>query len=172
MAARNRDASRGRGEPAATGLRETTRKGDGAPYVAYRRHVDERSHLRASLVITAVFLSLGLWLEAMFGLRADGGLDVPFRREFLRLGHAHGAILGVLNLTLAFAVTRLSTPEAWARRSRLACAVGAGLVGGGFVGGGVWPQPDGPGELVYAVPVGAMAVLAALVVVAVTRPGD
>ena len=50
-------------------------------------------HLRAAVALVALFLASGLWLEAMYGLRAEGWIDDPLRREFLRLGHAHGGLL-------------------------------------------------------------------------------
>ena len=81
--------------------------------------MDESRHLRLSVAALAVFLASGIWLEAMIGLRAAGWLDDPLRREMLRLGHAHGAILAVVNLGLAWAMHRLATPPTWAPRIRL-----------------------------------------------------
>ena len=57
-------------------------------------------HMRLSLALAALFLAMGLWLEAMIGLRMAGWVDDPLRREFLRLGHAHGGLLALLNLAL------------------------------------------------------------------------
>ncbi len=125
------------------------------------------SHLRWSLALLALFLASGLWLEAMFGLRAQGWVDDPLRREFLRLGHAHGGLLALVNLALAQAMGRLGTPEPWARRVRPAALAGAALVGVGFVGGGLWHAATDPGPLVLLVPAGAMTLLACLVAVAV-----
>lgn len=127
-------------------------------------------HLRLSLAATALFLALGLGLEAMLGLRAQGVLDDPLRRELLRLGHAHGAILGLLNVALALAMERLGTAAAWATRIRLAALVGALAVGLGFVGGGLWHGPTDPGPLVLAVPAGAILLASALVATALLRP--
>ena len=95
------------------------------------------THLRASLWSLAAFLAMGMWLEAMFGLRVAGVLDDPIRREFLRLGHAHGGLLALVNVGIAWALERLQTAQAWAVRIRLAAWVGALLVGLGFVGGGL-----------------------------------
>ncbi len=128
------------------------------------------AHLRWSLGLLALFLASGLWLEAMFGLRATGWVDDPLRREFLRLGHAHGGLLALVNLALSFAMARLGTPDLWARRVRPAALAGALLVGLGFVGGGLWHAATDPGPLVLLVPAGAMTLLACLVAVAVV-PG-
>jgi peptidoglycan/LPS O-acetylase OafA/YrhL len=134
--------------------------------------MDVDRHLRLSLGLIAVFTAMGLWLEAMFGLRAEGWVDDPLRREFLRLGHAHGAALGILNVALAWAMRRLKTPDGWARRIRLAAWLGAIAVGVGFVGGGIWHGATDPGPLVLCVPAGAMMVIAATLAVAWVRADD
>ncbi len=129
-------------------------------------------HLRASLVLVAVFMASGLWLEAMVGLRAEGWLDDPLRREFLRLGHAHGGLLGLLNLALAWALERLATPPSWAGKIRLAAWTGALLVGAGFMLGGMLHGPTDPGLPILVVPAGAMILLASLAATALVRPSD
>ncbi len=134
--------------------------------------MEPQTHLRLSLGCVAVFLALGMWLEAMFGLRASGWVDDPLRREFMRLGHAHGGLLGLLNVALAWALLRLRTPTSWARRVRFAAWLGAVLVGLGFVGGGLWHGPTDPGPLVLLVPAGAMMLVASLVAATLVRPDD
>lgn len=131
--------------------------------------MDESRHLRLSVAALAVFLASGIWLEAMIGLRAAGWLDDPLRREMLRLGHAHGGLLALVNLGLAWAMHRLETPVAWAPRIRLASWIGAVLVGAGFFGGGLWHGPADPGPLVLVVPAGAMMLLASCIAVALVR---
>lgn len=126
-------------------------------------------HLRLSLWLVAGFLGMGLALEAMLGLRLWGGADDALRRELLRLGHAHGGLLGLLNLGLAWAIERLRPPLAWARRIRVAALGGAAAVGLGFIGGGLWHGPTDPGPLVLAVPAGALLLLCSLVALAVLR---
>lgn len=132
--------------------------------------MSETTHLRCSLGTLAVFAAMGLWLEAMFGLRLSGWVDDPLRREFLRLGHAHGGLLAIANLGLSWAMSRLSTPPAWATRVRVAGLLAAVLVGLGFFGGGIWHAANDPGPLVLVVPAGAMMFLAAVIAVAIVRP--
>lgn len=129
-------------------------------------------HLRLSLALVAVFLASGLWLEAMIGLRAEGWLDDPLRREFLRLGHAHGGLLGLLNVGLAWALERLGTPASWAGKIRWATWMGALLVGLGFMLGGLLHGPTDPGLPILVVPAGAMLLLAGLIATALVREGD
>lgn len=131
-----------------------------------------QGHLRAAVGLAAAFLAMGLWLEAMIGLRAAGWVDDPLRREFLRLGHAHGGVLSLLNVALAWAMERLRTPDAWAKRIRIAALLGAALVGLGFIGGALWHGPTDPGPLVLVVPAGAMMLLASTVAVALLRGDD
>ncbi|MCB9753455.1 MAG: hypothetical protein H6713_26230 [Myxococcales bacterium] len=129
-------------------------------------------HLRLSVGLVAVFLAMGLWLEAMIGLRLGGWVDDELRREFLRLGHAHGGLLGLVNVALAYALERLRTPAAWATRVRVAAWLGALLVGVGFVAGGLLHGPTDPGLPVLVVPAGALMLVVSLVATALVRPGD
>lgn len=131
----------------------------------------ERHH-RLSLALLAVFLASGLWLEAMIGLRAAGWVDDPLRREFLRLGHAHGGVLALVNLGVAWSIGQLRTPETWAGKIRLAAWLGALLVGAGFMAGGLTHGPTDPGPPILVVPAGALLLLAAVVATALLRPGD
>ena len=129
-------------------------------------------HLRASIALVALFLASGLWLEAMYGLRAEGWLDDPLRREFLRLGHAHGGLLGLVNVAIGWGLERLNTPTNWARKIRSAALLGAALVGLGFMLGGLLHGPTDPGLPVLAVPAGAMLLLSSLAATALLKPSD
>jgi hypothetical protein len=131
----------------------------------------ERHH-RLSLALLAIFLASGLWLEAMIGLRAAGWVDDPLRREFLRLGHAHGGVLALANLAVAWSLGQLGTPEVWAGKIRVAALLGALLVGAGFMAGGLTHGPTDPGPPVLVVPAGALLLLAAVVATALVRPTD
>ncbi|MDC0671839.1 hypothetical protein [Nannocystis radixulma] len=131
----------------------------------------ERHH-RLSLALLAIFLASGLWLEAMIGLRAGGWVDDPLRREFLRLGHAHGGVLALVNLAVAWSIGQLATPEPWAGKIRVAALLGALLVGAGFMAGGLTHGPTDPGPPILVVPAGALLMLAAVVATALVRPTD
>ncbi len=123
-------------------------------------------------MLVAAFLGIGLLLEALLGLRISGWADDALRRELLRLGHAHGGLLGLLNLGLAWAMERLRTPAVWAGRIRVAALVGAAAVGLGFIGGGLWHGPTDPGPVVLIVPAGALLLLSSVLAVAVLRGGS
>jgi peptidoglycan/LPS O-acetylase OafA/YrhL len=130
------------------------------------------THVRLSLALAAASLALGLGLEALLGVRGRAFMDDAIQRELLRLGHAHGGVLALLNLGLAWGLQRLRTPEPWARWIRLAAWSGALLVALGFVAGGVWHGPTDPGPAVLVVPAGALLVLSSLVVSAGIRGTD
>lgn len=129
-------------------------------------------HLRLSLLLVAAFLGLGIIVESLLGTRAAALWDDPLRREFVRLGHAHGGLLGLLNLALGWAMTHLHTPEGWARKVRVAAWLGATFVGLGFLGGGVWHGATDPGLLILLVPTGALLLLSALIAAALLRESD
>lgn len=120
-------------------------------------------------MLVALVLASGLVLESLVGLRTRGWMDDALRRELVRLAHAHGGVLGLVNVALGFAMGRLRTPEIWARRVRIAALGGAVLVVAGFFGGGVWHGQSDPGPLVLLVPAGALLVLASVVAIASLR---
>lgn len=134
--------------------------------------MESRSHVRWSVLGLALFLCSGLLIEGALGNRIQGYVNDALLREFVRLGHAHGGLLLVVNLGMAAAIRELETPEAWARPARWAGLSGAVLVGIGFASAGVWHGPTDPGPTVLLVPAGALALIGALVVVALVRPGD
>ena len=144
---------------------------DPSPRVpSYSAAVSPALHLRLSLALCALFLAMGVWLEAMIGLRLAGWVDDPLRREFLRLGHAHGGLLALVNVGLAWGLTHLKTPDVWARSIRVAALTGAALVGAGFVLGGLLHGPTDPGPPILVVPAGAFMLLVSLTAAALVRP--
>jgi hypothetical protein len=128
--------------------------------------------VRWSVLGLALFLSSGLLIEGALGNRIEAYVNDDLLREFVRLGHAHGGLLFLVNLGMAVASRELETPDAWARPARWAGLIGAMLVGVGFASAGIWHGPTDPGPTVLLVPAGALALIAALVVVALVRPGD
>ncbi len=130
------------------------------------------AHARLSLVLVALVLVSGLLLEGLHGLRVAPFMEDTLRREFVRLGHAHGGVLGLLNLAVVPLPERLETPEGWARPLRIAALLGAVLVALGFVGGGLWHSATDPGPLVLLVPAGALCLAGACLALALARAPD
>ncbi len=127
-------------------------------------------HARLGWWMLALFAGAGLLLESLIGLRTPWLLDVGMeaRRVMFRLAHAHGALLGVVNVAFAASLrTGLVAAEGSALiwPSRL-LAAGSMCVPLGFALGGVWFLEADPGLGVLLVPIGALAVVAALVSIA------
>lgn len=117
----------------------------------------------------AIFAALGLLLETLhafkFGLYLDVSNDT--RRLMWTLAHAHGTLLGLIHI--AFAATARS--GSLARHASTATAstllqTATALLPLGFFLGGVRFYAGDPGIGIVLVPVGAVALIAAAVIVA------
>lgn len=132
-------------------------------------------HLRFGWWSLAVFLSLGIGLEAMHGFKIGWYLDVSntTRRLLLTLAHVHGTLLALVHL--AFAATlgfREPRPLPGAPLAS-ACLTGAGIaLPMGFLLGGLWPWGGDPGLGIVLVPVGAALLLVGVVTVALGLRAD
>lgn len=126
-------------------------------------------HLRFGWWSLALFVSFGLALETLHGFKVGWYLDVTYdaRRLMWTLAHAHGTLLGLLNV--AFAGTIAALRETSPRTSRLAsrCLLGAGLLlPGGFFLGGLVIYGGDPGVGAFLVPPGAVLLIVASVATA------
>lgn len=118
-----------------------------------------------------LFVTLGLALEMLHGLKANWYLDLAneTRRHLLTLAHAHGTLVALVNL--AFATLPAGVMAASARRLRAAsaCLLAAQvLLPLGFLLGGLWPLGGDPGLGIAAVPAGAAALLVAVLLTALS----
>jgi hypothetical protein len=124
-----------------------------------------RRHLTLGWWTLLVFAALGLTLESLSGFKVAAYLDVSneTRRLLWRLAHAHGTLLGAINIL--FALTLRSAPQsAPANVARISKAlVGATLLLpiGFFLGGVVFYAGD-PGIGVLLVPLGGVLLLVAI----------
>jgi hypothetical protein len=135
--------------------------------------VSPERHLRWSLALAALFLAMGLWLEAMIGLRAAGLGRRSAAPRISAAGARARRGAGAFNMwgwRGRWGSWRRRT--AWAGTIRRATLLGALLVGGGFVAGGLTHGPTDPGPPVLVVPAGALMVLGGVVATALVRPGD
>ena len=117
-----------------------------------------RRHLRFGWLALAVFSLLGVGLEIAHAFKLGFYLDVGSepRRLMLRLGHAHGTLLALVNIAFGCALPRLAAGgEARLRRSSASLLVAAVLLPLGFLLGGVFSSGSDPGVLVALVPAGA-----------------
>ena len=124
-----------------------------------------KRHLRFGWWTLLIFLTLGLALEAMHGLKVGYYLKVSneTRRVMWTLAHAHGTLLALINL--GFALTVRLLPE-WSARERTVASVclrGATLLmPAGFFLGGLFIYSGDPGLGIVLVPVGGLLLLVAV----------
>lgn len=120
-------------------------------------------HLRFGWTAVLVFAVLGLTLEALHGFKVRAYLDVAndTRRLMWTLAHAHGTLLGIVNVLYGLSVA--SVPG-WGRRplTSRGLVTAAVLLPAGFFLGGLLPYGGDPGLGILLVPVGAVALIAAL----------
>jgi hypothetical protein len=123
-------------------------------------------HLRAGWWGLAVFVALGAVLEVLHAIKSplfvDAGRETT--RLLLRLAHAHGTLLSVVNI--AYALTVPVRPGAARPLASASLHGSLVLMPGGFLLGGIWAHGGDPGLGVLLVPAGAVALLAATIVIA------
>jgi hypothetical protein len=112
----------------------------------------------------ALFAAGGLILETLHGFKVGSYLDASndTRRLMWTLAHAHGALIGVLNVLYGLTLGLESKPV---RPSHALMAAGVLLPLGFFLGGLVYYGGD-PGFGIVLVPAGAVLLIAALVSIA------
>ncbi len=127
-------------------------------------------HLRIGWWTLLLFLTLGIALEALHAFKVGSYLSVAneTRRLMWTLAHAHGTLLGLVNL--AFASTLRVLPQWSARPRGLASATLIGatlLMPAGFFLGGVNPRAGDPGLGILLLPIGALMLLIAVLLAAI-----
>ena len=115
--------------------------------------------LRAGFVALFGFATLGLLLETLHGFKIGLYLDVgnEARRLLWRLAHAHGALLGLVNV--AYALTVRAWPELEDSLSERALLAALVLMPAGFFLGGAFAHGADPGASVGLAAAGAVALL-------------
>ena len=123
-----------------------------------------RRHLYFGWWTLLIFLTVGLALETLHAFKVEAYLKVSHetRRLMWTLAHAHGTLLGLVNLGFAATVRALS---AWSESSRrfastslLAATL---LMPSGFFLGGLFIYAGDPGLVILLVPVGGILLFAA-----------
>jgi predicted GNAT family N-acyltransferase len=119
-------------------------------------------HFAIGWLALLVFLTLGIALEALHGFKIGAYLDVDHeaRRLGLRLAHAHGVLLGLVNI--AFATTLPACHLALAKLVSRLLAAATILLPGGFFLGGLFARAGDPGVAILVVPVGAACLFLAV----------
>ena len=128
-------------------------------------------HLKTGWIGLLIFLSLGVLLEVLHGLKLPVYLDVrnSTRRLMWTLAHAHGTLFSLIHLAFACSLTVLgnkngkSLPAAKLRTTSR-CLTGAIVfLPLGFLLGGIWIFDGDPGPGIFLVPIGAILLLIGVV---------
>jgi hypothetical protein len=133
-----------------------------------RRRLARRHHLIGWCGLL-VFLSLGIGLETLHGLKLGFYLDPPhrLRRLLWTLAHAHGTLLAVVNIAFAAGLTQLGRWNARSLRIASFLLIDAlVLLPAGFFLGGIGHTEVDPSPWVLLVPVGAAFLLVAVALIA------
>jgi hypothetical protein len=120
-------------------------------------------HLRAGVFALAGFVALGLALEAFHAWKAPFYLDAGHEtmRLLLRLGHAHGTLLAIVNVGYGLVVN--ARPKAASTFSSACMLAALVLVPLGFLSGAATATAGDAGIAIILVPPGAIALFAGLV---------
>jgi hypothetical protein len=119
-------------------------------------------HLRWGWISLIVFLSLGIALETLHGVKASFYLDVSnhTRRLMWTLAHAHGTLLALVQIAFAVTVQYVPVWEAKQRGFASVCLIGSSvLIPSGFFLGGVVVHAGDPGVGIILVPLGGLLLL-------------
>jgi hypothetical protein len=126
-------------------------------------------HLRFGWWALLLFLSLGLILESLHGFKIGWYLNVSnqTRRLLWTLAHAHGTLLALVNVVFALSVPRLTGWSACRRHLASKCLLSASvLLPAGFLLGGTMIYAGDPGLGILLVPLGALLLLVAVLLIA------
>lgn len=148
-----------------------TAKADGANAARDASPADEalvRRHLVWGWWSLAVFTTLGLVLEAAHGLKLGWYVDLASatRRLSFTLAHAHGTLLGLVNIAFALSLGRVKLSPVAAVRASFALRAVTVLLPLGFLLGGVAFYAGDPGLAIVLVPPSGALLVVALVVIA------
>ena len=119
----------------------------------------ERLHLKSGWRMVAVFVALGAVLETCHAFKLGFYVDDSnaTRRLMWTLAHAHGTLLGLMEIAFAFSVGHIQDWAAGSRRNASrSLAAATILIPSGFFLGGMFVHEGDPGLGVLLVPPGAL----------------
>lgn len=128
-----------------------------------------RRHLRVGWWTLLIFLTMGLLLETFHGFKIEAYLKVSneTRRLMWTLAHAHGTLLGLMNIAFAATLRILpSWPDSRSRFASSALLAATLLMPAGFFLGGLIIYAGDPGLGILLVPVGGILLFAAVLLTA------
>lgn len=133
--------------------------------------ITAQSCIRFGWTALAIFAVLGLGLESLHLFKAPPYMEVTIRRELWTLAHAHGVLLALVTVVFGMFLAPRETTTAL-RRAAAALRSGAILVPVGFLAGGIGNTETDPSLAIVAVPLGALLVIYALIVAALSARAE
>ncbi len=124
-----------------------------------------RRHVAFGWCSMLAFLVLGIVLESMHGFKVGWYLDAgeETRRLLLTLAHAHGVLLGLVNLALAATIRLMPHIDPLAWRLASPCLLAASfLMPTGFLLGGLVTYAGDPGVGIFLLPPAGLLLLIAV----------
>jgi hypothetical protein len=119
-----------------------------------------RRHVVVGWWLLLVFLTLGIVLESLHGFKIGWYLEIDneTRRLMLTLAHAHGTLLGIVNIVFGLTAGMLPNENGRLRRIASPMLIASNLLLPlGFIFGGLYFYGGDPGlGAVILVPAGAM----------------
>jgi len=117
------------------------------------------------------YLTLGFTLEILHGLKIGWYLEFETRRLMWTLGHAHGALLALVNIVFGIMLRVLVIrPTVWQKAASISLVIATILLPGGFFLGGLHVYGADPGVGVLLVPLGAASLLVGVLLTAIKAP--
>lgn len=127
-------------------------------------------HIRLGWLLLALFVVLGIVLESLHGFKIDWYLNASLetRRLTWRLAHAHGTFLAIVHQLFAHSIERLNMPMGRATWVSHGVTMASLFVPFGFFLGGLNVQGGDPGVGIALLPLGALALVVALLGIALS----
>ena len=136
---------------------------------SHNHHCRLDSTFRETRISLLVFLSIGIGLETMHGLKVGWYLNAgeEVRRLLLTLAHAHGVLLALVNLAFATTVQLVPGLDRSAIRIASPCLIAAAVaLPMGFFLGGLVTYGGDPGLGIFLVPPAAVVLFVGVAIVA------
>ncbi len=118
-----------------------------------------------------IFVLIGVFLEGLHAFKVSWYLDVgnDARRLMFRLAHAHGTLLSILNIAFALSLEHLpGLSESRGLNASKSMKISSVLLPGGFFLGGFFIYDGDPGLGVFVVPLGAIALIYCVAIMAMS----
>jgi hypothetical protein len=127
-----------------------------------------RRHLVWGWWTLAAFTVVGLLLELAHGTKLGWYLDVDnaTRRLTFTLGHAHGTLLGLVNIAFALSLKHAKLSPLAAARASFALRLATVALPAGFLAGGFATYSGDPGLGIVLVPPSAVVLVIAMALIA------